>query len=536
MSFHSLQTDYYVLFWHLDIVADILYVIDIYIRTRTSYMFNGCLITDPKQLVKNYCVDNKFKFVLDIAAVFPLDHIVNNLVVMPVICQEFLPAALRLNRCLKFDRLSEFLDRVETRTSFPNVFRITILCCFILVIVHINACLWFGFSRFIGIKSDNWVYPPKGTGWENTTSVYENLSRQYIFSLYWSTLTLTAIGEYTGPTSNIEYMFQLLDFLTGVLIFATIVGNVGTMIAQANAQKTNFQSKVDSIKQYMRLRKVSADLQIRVIKWFDYLWREGKTIDEEAVLNLLPAKLRADVALNVHLDTLKNVKLFQDTEPGFLLALVLKLKPQVYSPLDFVCKKGDIGREMYIVKEGELEVVSEDLSKRFCVLKAGSYMGELSILDIPGRTSGNRRTAHVRAIGYCDLFALSGEDLNSVMNDYPEAKNLITERGQSILRKDNLLDEALIEKEKLKQKLDPTEMAMNIEKMGHCIVNLQEQMLGLSSGLDLILNEMRAQHARQILPRMGVESTRNITRRNRSNGENLRRRRAEKDDKTRKSQ
>ena len=38
---------------------------------------------------------------------------------------------------------------------------------------------------------------------------------------------------------------EIADFLVGVLIFATIVGNVGTMISNMNASKVEFQSRID---------------------------------------------------------------------------------------------------------------------------------------------------------------------------------------------------------------------------------------------------------------------------------------------------
>lgn len=44
-----------------------------------------------------------------------------------------------------------------------------------------------------------------------------------------------------------------------------------------------------------------------MIKWFDFLWTNKKAVDEREVLKYLPDKLRAEIAINVHLETLKKV-------------------------------------------------------------------------------------------------------------------------------------------------------------------------------------------------------------------------------------
>lgn len=106
------------------------------------------------------------------------------------------------------------------------------------------------------------------------SGVEDTLLRRYIYSFYWSTLTLTTIGEVPGPVLNIEYVFVTMDLMCGVLIFATIVGNVGrcvffflfsslySMISNMSAARTEFQNRMDGIKQYMELRKVSKQVRL----------------------------------------------------------------------------------------------------------------------------------------------------------------------------------------------------------------------------------------------------------------------------------
>lgn len=114
---------------------------------------------------------------------------------------------------------------------------------------------------------------------------------------------------------------------------------------------------------------------------------------------------------------------------------------QIFSPGDYICRKGDVGKEMYIVKSGKLIVVADDGVTTFATLGAGSVFGEVSVLEIAGNKTGNRRTANVRSLGYSDLFCLSKRDLWETLADYPDARTLLTERGCQLLRKDGLLDE-----------------------------------------------------------------------------------------------
>jgi len=93
---------------------------------------------------------------------------------------------------------------------------------------------------------------------------------------------------------------------------------------------------------------------------------------------------QAEIAISVHMAALKRVAIFQECEAGLLAELVLKLRLAVFSPGDYVCRKGDIGKELYIIKRGRLNVVSDDGSKVFATLEQGTVFGEISVLNIAG--------------------------------------------------------------------------------------------------------------------------------------------------------
>uniref|UniRef100_A0A8C4QAK7 Cyclic nucleotide gated channel subunit alpha 4 n=1 Tax=Eptatretus burgeri TaxID=7764 RepID=A0A8C4QAK7_EPTBU len=445
----GLQTKYLAGWMAVDYIADSVYVADIVVKMHTGFMEQGILVKASDRIRPRYLRTLKFK--LDALSLLPTDLL---LIAVGTNYPE-----VRFNRLLRASAFFEALDQHETRTSYPKSFRVFKLIIYIIFIIHWNACIYFALSKHIGFGVDKWVYP------NISNPAFATLTRQYIYSFYFSTVVLTTVGDFPRANNEKEYLFMVFDFMVTIFVFATIVGNLGSIISSLNEHKDHFQAQVTSVKQYMKNRNVERQTEMKVATWFEFLRSSDQIFSEEMVLNLLPEKLRAAVAINIHLNTLQKVEIFKNCEIKLLEELVLKLKPQLSSPGDYVCHKGDIGKEMYIIKEGNLAVVSDDASVTYAVLGDGTYFGEISILNIKGSKAGNRRTANIRSNGYSDLFRLSKEDLTEVLQEFPAAREILEEKGRQILTKMNLLDledaSAVVDTTALEQQLDSIEKSVD---------------------------------------------------------------------------
>ncbi|VDM55857.1 unnamed protein product [Angiostrongylus costaricensis] len=482
MVFEEIYRNFYRLWISFNIAFDIVFLLDLFVLTRrreydhirvTYSLSSQCHIfkiqQEPNHL--KYCF-------IDIICILPTDLL---LYLKPDL------SLSRMNRLLKCYRLAQFNTLTEIRTKFPNLYRVTKLIFTCFVIFHWNGCIYFFISvlyDFSAASRDNWIFSfgkisdPILVGCEInenssitknecsthvlqslcffdhcdnvTAEVYKAIKfvKQYALSFYWSALTLVTLGEQPSPNDSFQNSFEICDTLLGLVLFAVIVGDVGNMVTTMNMKRSNFEEILDGCKSYMIYRKVHRYLQKKTVDYFVYSRTHGGgQVDEKEIAKFLPPRLYGQLAVHIHMETLRRVKLFEDCELNLLYELILKLELRVYSPMDDICRKGDVGTEMYIVKEGAVEVVNDDGTKVFVRLGVGTVFGELSILNIPGNKNGNRRTANVRSVGYSDLYVLSKDDLWEALRDYPEAKNSLMEKGKSILAKDNLLEETTDEQE-----------------------------------------------------------------------------------------
>uniref|UniRef100_A0A0K0G1R7 Cyclic nucleotide-gated olfactory channel (inferred by orthology to a human protein) n=1 Tax=Strongyloides venezuelensis TaxID=75913 RepID=A0A0K0G1R7_STRVS len=476
--------DLYKIWIYGNIVCDVIFLIDIFVQSKISYLDDGIYVKNWKKISKKYIYS--IPFLLDILTLIPLD-------IFLIIKKEL--TYLRLNRLLKCYRFNEYVERTSMRTGYPHAFKIFVLITICLILFHWNASFYFIISVLGGTNSEDrndWAYTDvknadplfptcdvniddnmgecgfNETGreanftlkretyidemmvyWKDKMyiSKYSNFTKQYTLSFYWSSLTLTTCGQQPYPNAWQENILEVMDTIIGVLVFATIVGSVGALVSTGNRDKAEYQYILDGIKFYMKYRNVEPLFQKRVIQFISYLYNEGGFTDDNKILDFLPKRLQGQIAVNLHMQTLIGVNLFKDMEPGLLYALVLKLNRVMYAPDDYLCNIGDPAREMFILKRGKLRTV--DINGNVLeVLEEGSTFGESSIIKLHGKLNNDKQTLALQSIGYSDVYILKRDDVIKILQDYPKERENLSHRIRKLFE----------ENAEVKEKLDITDL------------------------------------------------------------------------------
>ena len=79
---------------------------------------------------------------------------------------------------------------------------------------------------------------------------------------------------------------------------------------------------------------------------------------------------------------------------------------------DVIIMEGSIGSKMYFIQEGIVDIIIKN-GEVATSLSDGSYFGEICLL------TNARRAASVRAETYCNVFSLSVDHFNAVLEQYP---------------------------------------------------------------------------------------------------------------------
>ncbi|XP_065166647.1 potassium/sodium hyperpolarization-activated cyclic nucleotide-gated channel 2 isoform X12 [Atheta coriaria] len=423
-------------------LSDTIFLIDIVVNFRTGIMQQDNaeqVILDPKLIAKHYL---RTWFFLDLISSIPLDYI------FLIFNQDFgdsfqilhagralrilrLAKLLSLVRLLRLSRLVRYVSQWEEVyfLNMASVFmRIFNLICMMLLIGHWSGCLQFLVPMLQGFPSNSWVA---------INDLQEAFwLEQYSWALFKAMSHMLCIGYGRFPPQSLTDMWlTMLSMISGATCYALFLGHATNLIQSLDSSRRQYREKVKQVEEYMAYRKLPREMRQRITEYFEHRY-QGKFFDEECILGELSEKLREDV-INYNCRSLvASVPFFANADSNFVSDVVTKLRYEVFQPGDIIIKEGTIGSKMYFIQEGIVDIVMSN-GDVATSLSDGSYFGEICLL------TNARRVASVRAETYCNLFSLSVDHFNAVLDQYPlmrrTMESVAAERLNKIGKNPNLV-------------------------------------------------------------------------------------------------
>ncbi|XP_009788225.1 protein CNGC15b-like isoform X1 [Nicotiana tabacum] len=463
-------------------IADVFYMIQIYVRFRTAYVApssrvfgRGELVIDSSKIGHRYF---KKGFWIDIIAALPLPQVL----IWAIIPNLSGSTMANTKNVLRFIIIFQYLPRlylifplssqivkttgVVTETAWAGAAYNLMLymlashvggaCWYLLSIERQEAC-WRHACSFEERSCDFgyfdcWrVKDPQRNAWfqssnitkqcnPNTSdypfgiysdSVTANVTtapffNKYFYCLWWGLKNLSSLGQNLATSTYVgEIGFAIIIATLGLVLFALLIGNMQTYLQSTTVRLEEWRIRRTDTEQWMHHRQLPQELRQSVRKYDQYKWVATRGVDEEALLKGLPLDLRRDIKRHLCYDLVRRVPLFDQMDERMLDAICERLKPALCTQGTCLVREGDPVNEMLFIIRGNLDSHTTNGGRtgffNSCRIGPGDFCGEELLtwaLDPRPGVILPSSTRTVKAVSEVESFALVAEDLKFVASQF----------------------------------------------------------------------------------------------------------------------
>jgi len=312
--------------YFLERTISILFFFDIFLNFLTGYYKKGLYVDIKKKIALHYL---KKQFFLDL---IPLIFLV-------LVYWNGHSKYFSLFFMINIVKIKKIFNKIEEtfhlHLRFSSVLRLFKLAFLILFLSHIAACSW----HMLAVLEIS--YNPDQITWLHFyNQLNESIAVRYIFSFYYSIVTIVTVGYGDiVPQNSTERVFTSLLILAGCGTFGYCLSNLGSIFMEISLEENKYKMKIAEINDYMVRNNVNFNLQIKVRRYLEYLFNEDKQGDNkgQAILQSLSKSLKDEMLTDVYGKIMKNIQFLNSNfSTKFLLSLALKFKEVSYAPEEII--------------------------------------------------------------------------------------------------------------------------------------------------------------------------------------------------------
>ena len=326
---------------------------------------------------------------------------------------------------------------LKKKLIFYNLLRMSEVIFHFFLISHILACMYIEIAKW---DSPNWI--EKYFEKFNLREDRNNRFSIYILAAHWAFTCLSnaALGD-TISYSNYEKVYNAFTCTLGFFLYAMLFGNVCSLVADFTSKlRSKLFESYSFVLDFIQKKRVDVAFKRQVNEYFNYLWQSNKGTIEREILKQLPLTIMCDVQMYIYKDTISNSQIFKDSEglvnPQLARTLFRLLELQYYLIGDTIVKIGDKKFDLFIIIQGEAELISLKGENVVETLRQGDHFGEANVL-----LGTPIRTFNVIATKISHIGAIRKEKFEKMLSAYPEwCENLTkiaTERINKLFHTEN---------------------------------------------------------------------------------------------------
>lgn len=306
----------------------------------------------------------------------------------------------------------------------------------IFTMLHLGACVWV-------LLLDPCEEDTLNFGHE--VCAQENMYQMYAEALHLSAAMFLGVSsdhivmkpellhlDFNGKDkdSTTIYLVSTLFMIIGLFLIALLISETNVYVMGKKQGSAAFQSKSDRINHEMEYYGVPHDLQVQVRAFYDYVWIHQRQYDGKIALlsdQQMSTDLQRKLALHLFKDVVSHISFFSEIDDLLLGEICMSLRTRIFLPGDTIIFKGDVGKELFIIAKGVVEVLRDDLPANLrrnapeILLHNGSFFGEIAlVMEV-------RRTCSVQARTVCEVNVLQQNAFDAVLRENPHFARKINE-------------------------------------------------------------------------------------------------------------